>query len=300
MVRTAVALPGGNFGDEGLFVGDAAAEALGGQPTTPLTMRLPPPIGLTMVMPGGSVARDESAGGAATVIAYVRQQLVSGDLKPGDRLPSERELSIRLGVSRPILREGLRALSVLGLLDVQQGRGAFVGTADISVLGDALVFCLAQQPNALEDVLQGRIAIECQAIRLACQAATDLELAQTERLLSHFVESLDDPERGGAADHAFHLAIVEASHSSTLITMYRALQPLLLRSHVERRRLALPDPEVTAFLVEAHREVFVAIVSGDPELAETRMREHFEVSARLRRKRFLKSQPQTPSAALAR
>ena len=62
-------------------------------------------------------------GGAAAVIAFVRQQLVSGALNPGDRLPSERELAVRLGVSRPILREGLRALAVLGLLDVQQGRG---------------------------------------------------------------------------------------------------------------------------------------------------------------------------------
>lgn len=243
---------------------------------------------------------DEDVGGAAAVIAYVRQQLVAGELRPGDRLPSERDLAVRLGVSRPILREGLRALSVLGLLDVQQGRGAFIGVADISVLGDALVFCLAQQPNALEDVLQGRIAIECQAIRLACQTATDVELTQLEQRLSHFVESLQDPERGGLADHAFHLAIVEASHSSTLVTMYRALQPLLLRSHVERRRLALPDPEVVSFLVEAHREVFVAIVNGDPDIAETRMREHFEVSARLRRNRFLKIPRQPSSVAAAR
>jgi GntR family transcriptional repressor for pyruvate dehydrogenase complex len=234
--------------------------------------------------------------GASAVIAFVRQQLISGALTPGDKLPSERELSIKLGVSRPILREGLRALATLGLLDVQQGRGAFVGTADISVLGDALVFCLAQQPNAVEDVLQGRIAIECQAIRLACRAATDLELARMEERLSHFVESLHDPEIGGAADHAFHLSIVEASHSGTLITMYRALQPLLLRSHVERRRLALPDSDVTSFLVEAHREVFVSIINGDPEVSETRMREHFEVSDRLRRQRFLRS-TQTVAAA---
>jgi len=238
----------------------------------------------------------DGSGGAAKVIALVRQKLVAGELKPGDRLPSERELSSMLGVSRPILREGLRALAVLGLLDVQQGRGAFVGTADISVLGDALVFCLAQQPNAVDDVLQGRIAIECQAIRLACQAATDVELAGIEQKLEHFAESLDNPELGGAADHAFHLSIVEASHSGTLITMYRALQPLLLRSHVERRRLAIPDPEVTSFLLEAHREVFFAVVNGDAEIAEVKMREHFEVSARLRRKRFLRGVPPARTA----
>ncbi|NEI72581.1 FCD domain-containing protein [Rhizobium lusitanum] len=227
--------------------------------------------------------------GAAKVIAYVRRRLLAGELKLGDKLPAERELCGLLGISRPSLREGLRALSVLGLLDVQQGRGAFIGRADISVIGDALVFTLAQESNAVEDVLQARIAIEAQAIRIACRVATDQHLAAINEKLEHFVDSLNDPERGGAADHAFHLALVEASQSSTLITMYRAIEPLLLRSHVERRRLAAPDPDVTSYLVQAHKDVFVALVNGDPEEADRRIREHFEISARLRRSRFLKS-----------
>lgn len=233
--------------------------------------------------------RSAAPDGATKVIAYVRQRLLSGELKLGDRLPPERELCTQLDISRPSLREGLRALSVLGLLDIQQGRGAFIRKADVSVVGDALVFTLAQEANAVEDVLQARIAIECQAIRLACRKASDRHLSALNEKLSHFVESLDDPERGGIADHAFHLALVEASQSATLITMYRAIEPLLLRSHVERRRMAVPDSEVTSFLVQAHKEVFVAIVNGDPENADKRMRDHFEISARLRRSQFLKS-----------
>jgi DNA-binding FadR family transcriptional regulator len=227
--------------------------------------------------------------GATKVIAHVRQKLLSGEMGRGDKLPPERELCAQLGISRPSLREGLRALSVLGLLDVQHGKGAFIGKADISIIADALVFALAQEANAVEDVLQARIAIECQAIRLACKTATDAHLASIKERLEHFVDSLADPERGGAADHAFHLAVVEASQSPTLITMYRSIEPLLMRSHVERRRLAVPDPDVTSFLVQAHREVFVALVNGDPEEADKRMREHFELSARLRRNRFLKA-----------
>jgi DNA-binding FadR family transcriptional regulator len=236
-----------------------------------------------------SNSADAAPDGAAKVIAYVRQRLLSGELKLGDKLPAERELCAFLGISRPSLREGLRALSVLGLLDVQQGRGAFIGRADISVIGDALVFTLAQEANAVEDVLQARIAIECQAIRIACRTASDHHLAAINERLEHFVDSLNDPERGGAADHAFHLALVEASQSPTLITMYRAIEPLLMRSHIERRRLAMPDPDVTSFLVQAHKDVFVALVNGDPEEADKRIREHFEISARLRRNRFLKS-----------
>ena len=227
--------------------------------------------------------------GATKVISYVRQRLISGELKVGDRLPPERDLCAQLDISRPSLREGLRALSILGLISVQQGRGAFIGKADISVVGDALVFTLAQESNAVEDVLQARIAIECQAIRLACRTATDRHLAELNEKLTHLVDTLDDPERGGGADHEFHFALVESSQSPTLITMYRAIKPLLLRSHVERRRLSAPDPEVTSFLVQAHRDVFVALVNGDPDEADNRMREHFEISARLRRNQFLKA-----------
>ncbi|MCW2308494.1 FadR/GntR family transcriptional regulator [Rhodobium gokarnense] len=235
-----------------------------------------------------ATARGSDISGAAKVIAYVREKLISGEFKPGDRLPGERDLCARLGISRPLLREGLRALSVLGLVDVRQGRGTTIGRADISALGDALVFCLAQEPNVVDDVLQVRTAIECQAIRLACTTASDADLAEINGKLATLVESLQDPERGGIADHAFHLAIVKASRSPSLITMYRAIEPLLMRSHVERRRLVIPDQEVTLHLVESHREVFVAIVNGDPDDAERKMREHFQISARLHRARFLR------------
>ena len=114
---------------------------------------------------------EEAPGGAARVFTFFRDKLLSGELKAGDRLLAERELALALGVSRPVLREALRSLAMLGLLDIRHGRGAFVRAADASVLGQALTLCLAPEPNILDDVLQARIAIECQAIRLACQRA---------------------------------------------------------------------------------------------------------------------------------
>lgn len=86
-------------------------------------------------------------------------------MKSGDRLLAERELAVALDVSRPVLREALRCLAMLGLLDVQHGGGAFVRTADASVLSQALTLCLAPEPNILDDVLQARIAIESPTTR---------------------------------------------------------------------------------------------------------------------------------------
>src|ERR1700742_178438 len=142
---------------------------------------------------------EETTNGASRVLTFFRDRLLSGELKAGDRLLPERELSLVLSVSRPVLREALRLLAMLGLLDIQHGRGAFVRAADASVLGQALTLCLAPEPNILDDVLQARIAIECQAIRLACQRASERDLQGLAVTLDTLVGSLDDPERGGGA-----------------------------------------------------------------------------------------------------
>ena len=138
--------------------------------------------------------------GAERVFAFFREQLLSRQLKPGDRLLGERELSLSLGVSRPVLREALRSLAMLGFLDIRHGKGAYVKTADVSVLTDFFTFCLAQQPDILDDVMQARIAIECQAIRLACERAGDGDLSHIGSKLTRLMDTLHDPETGGDAE----------------------------------------------------------------------------------------------------
>ncbi len=231
--------------------------------------------------------QEEASRGADRVFTFFRDRLLSGELKAGDRLLGERELALALGVSRPVLREALRSLAMLGLLDIRHGRGAYVRSADASVLGQALTLCLAPEPNILDDVLQARIAIECQAIRLACARATERDLHAIAALLDRLVDSLDDPERGGGADYAFHLAIVRASGSGALMKIYEAISPLLMRSHVERRRDTFREPAITSGLVDAHRQVFLAMAERNPDEAERRLREHFEIGDELRRNNLI-------------
>jgi DNA-binding FadR family transcriptional regulator len=103
-------------------------------------------------------------------------------------------------------------------------------------------------------------------------------------MLDTLVDSLDDPEKGGQADYAFHLAIVRASGSSALMKIYEAISPLLMRSHVERRRDTFREPAITSHLVDAHRAVFLSLVQRDPDAAESRLRQHFKIGDELRRK----------------
>ena len=91
------------------------------------------------------LANVDDLSGTDKVFAFFRERLLDGGLKPGDRLLGERELSLKLGVSRPLLREALRSLAMLGFLDIRHGKGAYVRIADIAVLTDFFTFCLAQQ-----------------------------------------------------------------------------------------------------------------------------------------------------------
>jgi DNA-binding FadR family transcriptional regulator len=216
---------------------------------------------------------EESQSGAARVFTFFRDRLLSGDLKAGDRLLAERELALTLNVSRPVLREALRSLAMLGLLDIQHGRGAFVKSADASVLGQALTLCLAPEPNILDDVLQARIAIECQAIRLACERASERDLQAIAVTLDTLVDSLDDPKEGGEADYAFHLSLVKASASPSLMKIYE--------------RDTFREPAITSGLVDAHRGVFLSLAQRDPDAAGKALRDHFAIGDDLRRRNLI-------------
>jgi DNA-binding FadR family transcriptional regulator len=240
------------------------------------------------------LAEESDLSGAEKVFAFFRQALLDGTLKPGDRLLSERELALRLGISRPLLREALRSLAMLGFLDIQHGRGAYVRQAEIGVLSDFFTFSLAQQPDILDDVMQARIAIECQAIRLACERATESDLKRIGSKLTRLMDTLHDPAEGGAADYSFHRSIVEASHSEALVTLYGAIGELLQRSHVQRREVTISEPGVVDYLVEAHREVFLSIVDRQPDVADRKLREHFKIGDEFRRRSLLSAFARKP------
>jgi GntR family transcriptional regulator, transcriptional repressor for pyruvate dehydrogenase complex len=228
---------------------------------------------------------DEQGGkGFEKVFAFLRERLLAGSLKPGDRLIPERELAAQLGVSRPILREALRALTALGLVEIRDRVGTVVRRPDVSVLNDFFSFAFAQQVDMVDDVMQARIAIECQAIRLACERATVTDLERLQRALVRIDQTIDDPETGGAADFEFHRLLVAASHSETLIVLHESLGGLLRTSHRKRRDLVNVFDALKRHLLEDHRRIFDALVARNPERADAVLRRHFAIGDEYRRK----------------
>lgn len=215
------------------------------------------------------------------VIASIRNAIITGELKPGDRLLNERELARKLDVGRPLLREVTRSLSILGILETRQGDGTYVGRISIESFSEYLTFYLAQNGDALSDIIQSRIAIESQAVRLACNFATSSDLSAMERCLADLLDTALDTTAGAEADFRFHCAIVEASHSASLITVYRAISELMRHSHLRRRQRMTIKPELIPDLIECHRDIYKAIILKREDVAETKLREHFDFSSRL-------------------
>jgi GntR family transcriptional repressor for pyruvate dehydrogenase complex len=239
-------------------------------------------IGLTMVSEATPLRGERPPSGVQRVLGFIKNALLAGRLRPGDRLLPERELAASLAVSRPVLREALGVLAGLGLVETRQGSGTLVRRPAPEALGDFFTFALAAGGAPIDDVMHARIAIECQAIRLACERAGPAELASLRARLDAILDTLEDPRAGGLADAEFHAALVAAAGSPTLSTLYGALSELLLASHVTRRQETIGVQAIRDSLAEAHRAVFAALLARDADAADAQLRMHFRIGDELR------------------
>ena len=229
-------------------------------------------------------ARDAGGRGFEKVFAFLRARLLDGSLRAGDRLMPERELATLLGVSRPILREALRALTVLGVVEIKDRVGTVVRRPDVSVLNDFFTLAIAGTTDVVDDIMQARIAIECQAIRLAAERASVADFERLGRALARIAPTIDDPVAGSTADYEFHRTLVAASRSDTLLVLYDAMAEVLKTSHLARRETLNAFGEIRIYLVEDHRRIFQAIVDRDGERGDRVLREHFAIGDEFRRK----------------
>ena len=218
------------------------------------------------------------------VFGFVRQQLVAGELRAGEVLAPERELAARLGVSRPVVREALRALAAIGVIDIRHGYGSVVRKPDFAELSDIFTLMLAQHEEGVEDIMEARIAIERQAIRLACRRASAADIDRLREALAEIAATVRDPVGGAAADFRFQSFMIDAAHSPALTTLYAAIEVLLRQSHFRRRARISDLPDLEVYLVEHHREILDAVIKRDEAQADDLLSAHFEIGSDLQRK----------------
>ena len=207
----------------------------------------------------------------------LERSIVDGTLKPGERLPAERQLAERLGVSRPSLREAIQKLASKGLLNSRQGGGTYVSETLNSAMTDPLMAMLQQQPDARYDVLEVRHALEGQAAYYAALRATGDDRKRIRAKFDAMIElhvDGDDPIAEARADADFHLSITEASHNIVLLHVMRSLFTVLQNSIKHNLDKLYTIPKVFEPLSAQHEQLMRSVIDGDPEGAREAAQNH--------------------------
>ncbi len=199
-------------------------------------------------------------------IESIRAMIRSNELMPGDRLPPEQELADRLGVSRGSLREAVRALSQINVLDVRRGDGTYVMSLAPSELMSGLGFAMELlQSHDLEEVLEVRQLLLPLAAALAAQRVTPEQLAQMHAVIEK-LEAATDPDEIARTHERFALLVYEATGNETLSSILHALQ---LRGENVRRAWLSADPGRRDIAVTHQRMLLDALERGDSEMAKS-------------------------------
>lgn len=198
------------------------------------------------------------------------QYLLAGRFEPGYRLPSERNLAADLGVGRSVVREALKSLTLLGIVEVRQGDGTFLRSTESELLPHVIEWGLLLGTRSITDLIEVRRHLETIVASLAAQRRDEAALVEMERNLQAMYAASGDPEAFVAADMAFHLAIAEAAGNQVLLQIMSNVRALL-RVWVGRN---VSDLEDTTSIAAEHQPVFDAIKAGDPSAARDAMYEH--------------------------
>ncbi len=204
------------------------------------------------------------------IVSQIEQSILEGVLKPGERLPPERELAQQLYVSRPSLREAITTLKSRGLLQSRRGGGNFVVDVIAPALTDPLIELLKNHPKAMSDVLELRHALEEVAAYFAALRATDADreiLRCRFAALEEIQQGTREPQHDAVVDASFHLAIADASHNVALIHVMRGLFDLLL-SNICRSLEQLYTRESSYAIIHAqHQAILKGVLERDPDAA---------------------------------
>jgi GntR family transcriptional regulator, transcriptional repressor for pyruvate dehydrogenase complex len=205
------------------------------------------------------------------VVFRIEELLRSGTLKPGEKLPPETQLARMLEVSRPTVREALKALSLLGFLTSRSGDGTYVAEGGRDLFMRAAYFSSLLGTMDFLGLIEARIAIEPFLAEMAALRASPAELTRMQDCLVHMKASLGDSEKYLHHEVAFHDQIIKAARSPILQAIMESLRDLLLEG---RRKItsAMTDQKNLRFHVRIHE----AIAAKNSELARQRMLEHLQ------------------------
>jgi GntR family transcriptional regulator, transcriptional repressor for pyruvate dehydrogenase complex len=229
-------------------------------------------------------------GSTDQVVAYVRTQIECGALRPGDRLPAERDLAVHIGVSRPTVRAGLRALAAIGVVRARHGSGTYIPDGPPALGTDALSFLAALHGFTREEMYEARRILEVGAAGLAAERGTPDHMATLAEEVASLFASMHDPQLFLVHDINFHRAVAAASGNPIVASLVEMVSAL----YYERRRetaIHASDRDHRD-AAEMHRRIYQAIRAHDAEGARSLMNAHLIQASQYQ----AQEEPQGPAA----
>ena len=218
---------------------------------------------------------------STAVTRQIEKLILRGILRPGERLPSERELSERLGVSRPSLRDAVAELQEKGLLTTKAGAGIYVANVLGSAFSDALVNLFANHREAVADYVSFRKDLEGLAAERAARHASDTDLRVVQTIFDKMeaAHQKRDPSDEARLDADFHLSIIEASHNVVMLHMMRSMYQLLQQGVFYNRQTMFKQRTTREMLLDQHRAINDALQNRNPAGARAAVEAHLSYVA---------------------
>lgn len=209
----------------------------------------------------------------------ILELIKSGELKAGDKLPSEREIAKQLGVSRPPVREAISALELTGMVKSISGDGTYVQEPVKEDFGRSQTLSILEESESPFEALRVRRAYEASNVEIAIEKATDEDISRLEEILWEMAEAVDtrDLDKYFSVNSDFHLAIAAATHNSLMEKILGYLLDItnqkLWKEAVQKY---FADHEHVGEYLKRHQKMLSAIKDKDKELAKEEIRRHFD------------------------
>ena len=208
------------------------------------------------------------------IISNIRDLINNKNLEPGDKLPSERMLSEKFGVSRNIIREAIQKLEFYGMLNSIPQSGTFVANIGIIAMNGMIDDILELEHPNFKSLVETRILLELKTVRLAALRRTEKDLVQIKGALKAYEEKVFKGEDAVQEDLLFHLSIAKASGNTTLNKLMLIITPGIItnfeKHHVCDKGMALSG-------IQEHNDIFEAIKEKNPRKAKEKMKVHFKI-----------------------
>ncbi len=207
------------------------------------------------------------------IISQIRELINYKNLEPGDKLPSERMLSEKFGVSRSVVRDAIQKLEFYGILSSMPQSGTFVANIGVIAMNGMIDDILRLEEPDFKSLVETRILLELKTARLASLRRSEADLIQMEEALEAYNKKILNGENAVQEDLLFHLAIAKASGNSTLNTLMLMITPEIITNfekyHVCSENLAFNG-------IQEHKDIFEAIKAQNPGLAKEKIKVHFK------------------------